>query len=142
MKIKKIKIIVKEPGKEAYVKEIENKEDFPNRYSPIGWTSSFDSILKEIGAETMDTVTIPAFQVSPDKRIVTFVDDEGIFKGLKENFYYTKFGVPYSPFGGIIYGTAVIVSYRASQMKSLTDQEIATIKKYLDNKKNDPRRVK
>ena len=101
-----IKLLVKEPNKEPYVKEVEH---------------TLENLQKIVGGY------IECVEMPYGKNIDLFVNEEGKLEGLKGNFWLPEYE-------DCVVGTCYMVGYdqETGESVSITDKQIADCKKYID----------
>ena len=98
-----MKVILKEPGKETNIIEIEDK---------------LDTYYNLIDCSTIDIVRVPFYQ-----DIAIVVDDEGALKDKQPNFWRGN---------EIIYGTAIFTGVDSEDLTNLNQEQIDYLCAYLE----------
>jgi len=106
MQENKVKILIKEPYKEPYIREIDNELD----------------TLQEIVGGYIECVEHPKA-----KGVDIYVNEEGKLDGLAGNFWLPEYE-------DCVVGTCFMVGFdrRSGNMKSITDEQIKKCKNYID----------
>ncbi len=104
MAARKINVLIREPGKEARIEEI---EDDWKTYSEI------------MGGGFIETVAMPGI-----KGVRAIIDDEGKLKSLAPNIYLPEYD-------DLLVGTAIFVTTKGENFAGLDDAQIEKVKAYI-----------